>query len=690
MAKANICLEHCINTPYVNREYSWLQFNKRVLDQARDASNPLLERCKFLAITTSNLDEFMKVRFGSLTNENKHTPDAVEDKTHMNAQDQMKAISLILPQFYRGTEDTYKELKEELYKKGLFIHNTKDMSEQQMAYAHDFFNSYILPQLSPLVLDAKHPMIQFTNCRSYLALHLVKNGHEMFGVLPILNSRERFVALPKGKKAHVILIEDLIYLFGPELFSSFEIVEKALIRVTRNADFEARQADADFEYDYDFSKLVEDKVENRIHLEPIRLEIKAENECPILKAFLIKHLAIKKRNIFEVKEYFDYDFLYSIDSYFPYSTLPTLRYPAFKGAVPRELIASHSLIDYVLKQDILLSYPFQSMSTLINLLNECAEDVRVKTIKITIYRLASQSEIVEALKKAALNGKEVTVVMELCARFDEERNLNYAKELQDCGCTVFYGIADYKVHSKIISIVLTDEDKVKFITHLGTGNYNEKTAALYTDLNLITSDEAIGQDGVSFFQNIATLDLKNGFTSLLVAPFGLKKGIIENIDEEIKKGEKGEITCKINSLTDMEIINKLIEASQAGVKVNLIVRGICCVLPGIEGLTENIKIRSIVGRFLEHSRVYSFGHGEKLYISSADFMTRNTDKRVEIATPIKDPIIKKKILHILDLLLKDNTKAKELNEYGEYLLPQTDAKNPKINAQEQLLLEARS
>ncbi len=330
------------------------------------------------------------------------------------------------------------------------------------------------------------------------------------------------------------------------------------------------------------------------------------------------------------------------------------------------------------------------MGTLISLLKECAIDSRVKTIKITIYRLSQHSEVIEALKSAAFNGKEVTVVMELCARFDEEQNISYAKELQEMGCTVFYGLENYKVHSKIISIVLTDNDKVRYITHLGTGNYNEKTANLYTDLNIITSDNEIGLDAVSFFRDLATLDLKNNFTTLLVAPFGLKKGLENEIDKQIALKEKGKITCKINSLTDLEIINKLIEASNQGVTVNLIVRGICCVLPEIKGLTETIHVRSIVGRFLEHSRIYCFGNGDTIYISSADFMTRNTNKRVEIATPVKDPIIKKKIVHILELLLSDNVKARVLNNLGEYTLTTIKENEIKINAQDTFLKEARS
>lgn len=687
MAKAATCLEKCINIPYTNREYSWLQFNKRVLDQAMDETNPLLERAKFLAITISNLDEFVQVRLGSLHNQNKTNRTLTENKTFMTAQEQIKAVSLILPQFYRATEEIYNVLKAELYLKGLSIHNHKDLKEEQKEQLGSYFSSYILPLLSPLVLDAKHPMIQFTNARTYLALKLVKNGHHMFGVLPIINTRDRFIKLQKGKKNHVILIEDLIYLYGPELFKTFEIKEKALIRVTRNADFEASLEDADVEFNFDFSKLVEDKVETRIHLEPLRLEYKADEEIPELKAFLTKHLGLKKNQVYRVNEYFDYNFLYSLSQFFTYQELAPLRFPAFKGATPRELITSSSLIDHVLREDIFLSYPYHSMSVLLSLLREAAEDIRVSTIKITIYRLAERSEIIEILKKAAMKGKEVTAVMELCARFDEEQNLSYTKELQEAGCTVFYGLENYKVHSKIISIVLSENDKIRYITHLGTGNYNENTANLYTDLNLITSDDDIGSDAVSFFQDLATLNLQNHFKSLLVAPVFFKDKILSEIDEQIKLREKGSIICKINSLTDLEIINKLLEASRNNVKVRLIVRGICCLIPEIPSISENIHIISIVGRFLEHSRVYCFGNN--LYIASADFMTRNTNKRVEIATPIKDEKVKKKILNLLNTMLSDNVKARKLNQNGEYTRINTGLNDKKINSQEVLLQEAR-
>ena len=383
-----------------------------------------------------------------------------------------------------------------------------------------------------------------------------------------------------------------------------------------------------------------------------------------LKQFLIKHLGIKKNQVFTVDGSFSYKYMFDLDRFFSVETRSKLRYPAFKGSVPAGLERG-VMIDTVLKRDVFLSYPFQSIDPLLWLLEECADDPRVSNIKITIYRLAKNSRIVASLIRAAENGKDVSVVMELCARFDEESNLSYARELQEAGCTVFYGIENYKVHSKIISIVLRDNGKIRYITHLGTGNYNENTAKQYTDLNIITSDRDIGLDGVAFFRNLATLNMDYKYRRLLVAPETLKSGLVAEMDKEIAKGPEGSITCKMNSLSDKELIDKLVEASQAGVKIRLLIRGISCLLPGVPGYTENIEIMSIVGRFLEHSRIYYFGSGA-MYISSADLMTRNIDRRVEIATPVLDSKIRKTIAKMLEIMFEDHAKGRTLGSDGHY------------------------
>ena len=659
MAKEKI---NAIKAPYINREYSWLQFDRRVLDQARNADNPLLERCRFLSIFISNLDEFVRVRLGSLVNLELHSPGYIDNKTGMSARDQINMILSLLPGLYKKSDETFMKLRRELKSSGVDILMHSTITETQKAKALQYFQENVVPFLSPLVLDAKHPMIRFENQRLYLVLRLERDGREMFGVVSMGMRIEPLIRIGGGKKVRLIPAEEMLYLFGDSLFPGTTVKEKSLLRVTRNADFEATVEDADIEYDFDFSKLIRNRIESRGSLAVVRLEMNTQSDE--LKQFLIKHLGIKKNQVFTVDGSFSYKYMFDLDRFFSVETRSKLRYPAFKGSVPAGLERG-VMIDTVLKRDVFLSYPFQSIDPLLWLLEECADDPRVSNIKITIYRLAKNSRIVASLIRAAENGKDVSVVMELCARFDEESNLSYARELQEAGCTVFYGIENYKVHSKIISIVLRDNGKIRYITHLGTGNYNENTAKQYTDLNIITSDRDIGLDGVAFFRNLATLNMDYKYRRLLVAPETLKSGLVAEMDKEIAKGPEGSITCKMNSLSDKELIDKLVEASQAGVKIRLLIRGISCLLPGVPGYTENIEIMSIVGRFLEHSRIYYFGSGA-MYISSADLMTRNIDRRVEIATPVLDSKIRKTIAKMLEIMFEDHAKGRTLGSDGHY------------------------
>ena len=659
MAKEKI---NAIKAPYINREYSWLQFDRRVLDQARNADNPLLERCRFLSIFISNLDEFVRVRLGSLVNLELHSPGYIDNKTGMSARDQINMILSLLPGLYKKSDETFMKLRRELKSSGVDILMHSTITETQKAKALQYFQENVVPFLSPLVLDAKHPMIRFENQRLYLVLRLERDGREMFGVVSMGMRIEPLIRIGGGKKVKLIPAEEMLYLFGDSLFPGTTVKEKSLLRVTRNADFEATVEDADIEYDFDFSKLIRNRIESRGSLAVVRLEMNTQSDE--LKQFLIKHLGIKKNQVFTVDGSFSYKYMFDLDRFFSVETRSKLRYPAFKGSVPAGLERG-VMIDTVLKRDVFLSYPFQSIDPLLWLLEECADDPRVSNIKITIYRLAKNSRIVASLIRAAENGKDVSVVMELCARFDEESNLSYARELQEAGCTVFYGIENYKVHSKIISIVLRDNGKIRYITHLGTGNYNESTAKQYTDLNIITSDRDIGLDGVAFFRNLATLNMDYKYRKLLVAPETLKSGLVAEMDKEIAKGPEGSITCKMNSLSDKELIDKLVEASQAGVKIRLLIRGISCLLPGVPGYTENIEIMSIVGRFLEHSRIYYFGSGA-MYISSADLMTRNIDRRVEIATPVLDSKIRKTIAKMLEIMFEDHAKGRTLGSDGHY------------------------
>ena len=676
MSKELDVMAKCIKGAYTNREISWLAFNKRVLDQAMDLTNPLLERCKFLSIFISNLDEFIQVRLGTLINQDEKDPTARENKTDMTAREQIDAILHCLPSLYKASNETYRFLKNELYDKGISIIKGKDLSERQLNVAKEAFHSQILPRTNPMVLDSKHPLYRFENFRIYLVVSLERKGREMTGVASLHTTTPRLIKLSGGKKVHLMRSEEMLLNFADSVFPGFTVKDKALIRVTRNADFDASAEDADDEYGFDFSRLIQTKVEGRTSNDVIRLETTVISDS--LKAFLLKTLGIKKNSCFLIQGCFDYKFMFRIGDFFDYETLSSLRYPAYKPVVPRYLSLSEDLISEVRKKDIFLAYPYQSMDVLLKLLEQAACDRRVTSIKITIYRLASRSKIIEALLKAAENGKEVVAIMELCARFDEENNLYNADMLRDAGCTVFYGIENYKVHSKIISITMEDEDGISYITHIGT----------YTDLNIITANREIGEDGAAFFRNLAVLNVEYDYPHLLVAPYSLKTRLLAEIDREIAKGEKGVIRAKFNSLTDRDCIEKLIEASRAGCQVSLVVRGICCLVPGVKDLTENITVISIVGRFLEHSRIYAFGSEgeERVYIASADMMTRNLEKRVEIAAPVLDPDVKKKVLHILSLVENDNVKARRMDNRGRYNKIQ-NLSSP-INSQEECLREA--
>ena len=673
---------------YCNREYSWLQFNRRVLDQANDLTNPLLERCKFLAIFCSNLDEFFMVRVGSLLNESKLDPAARENKTELTAEEQVNGILEVVKPLYKECSVVFSRLKAELAKNGMRILRPNELTIRQRAQCEAHFFESVLPLLSPMVLDAKHPMIRFENKHLYMMFELEKEERDMFGVMAIPPAAERLFRIEGGKKINLVTVEDLVSEFGAYAFPGYTVKGKAMLRVTRNADFDTNVDDADLEHDFDFSKYMKRKVGMRSTLDAVRLEIDKNSDR--LRSFVLKNLDLKKSFCFKVEHYLDYKFLFSLGKYFPEEKLSILKYPPFKGRVASELMPPVSLIERVKERDVFLAYPFDSMDPLVRLLNECADDKRVVSIKITIYRLDNHSRIVEALKRASENGKEVTVVIELCARFDEENNMYFAGILQEAGCTIIYGMQNYKVHSKIISVLLSENGEIGYITHLGTGNYNESTSKQYTDLNIITADREIGEDAAAFFRNIAICNTEYHYDRLLLAPQGLKKGLLKCIDEQIelaKAGGSASIVAKMNSLTDRQMIDRLYLAGKSGVKISLIVRGICCLLPGIPGETDNIRIVSIVGRFLEHSRIYCFGEGaaRKMYISSADLMTRNTDKRVEIATPVLDKRIEEKIFHMLTVMLSDNIKARVFLPDGGYR--KTEQVGVGIDSQNEFLLE---
>ncbi len=672
---------------YINREFSWLLFNKRVLDQSADLTNPLLERCKFLSIFTSNLDEFFMVRVGSLVNESLTEPSATENKTGLTAAKQLDGIADVVRRLYDVRAVCYNALRKELSANGVKILRASDLTPRQMQECKELFMRHVLPLLSLMVLDAKHPLMQFENERSYLLCQLEKDGRRMIGVVCVNPSIDRLFRLSGGKKVRLIPLEELVRLFARHAFTGYAVNDQMLMRVTRNADFDTAIDDTDLERD--FTEIMKQRVESRARMGVVRLE--TDRAGGKLKDFVLKILRLDPKFCFTDERFFDYKFLFSVGNFLPREEAARLKYPPFKGAVPDAVAAAPSLIDLIASHDIFLSYPYDSMDPVVDLLEECAKDERVSSVMITIYRLAHHSRIAELLCRAAENGKQVTVVIELCARFDEENNLYFAGKLQEAGCTIIYGMENYKVHSKIISVVLKEGDELRYITHLGTGNYNESTSRQYTDLNILTSDRHIGEDAVAFFRNVAICNTDFAYERLLVAPETLKSGLIKCIDREIEKAKAGEDGCilaKMNSLTDKEIIEKFVEASEAGVRIELIVRGICCLLPGVPQKTENIRVISIVGRFLEHSRVYSFGKGKDrvMYISSADLMTRNTDKRVEIAAPVLDGEIAERIDAMLRTMLADNVKARKLCPDGEYRRVETLGEA--LNAQETFLAQA--
>ena len=658
-AKRSFVKDTCIN-----REYSWLLFNKRVMDQAADKDVPVLERAKFLGIFASNLDEFFMVRVGSLYNEAVSNPDEKENKTGLTAQKQLDGICQVVAELYEERSNCYSALVKDLAASGVKLIRSSQLSARQLKECQAIFRLNILPQLSLMVLDAKHPMMQFENKRNYMLYDLSKGDRSMIGVMALNDNLPKLYRVGTGESIRLIALEEIIRACGASAFTGYDVKENMLVRCTRNADFDTYIDDADMETD--FSQIMKKKVASRARMNIVRVEV--DNENSKLKDFVLKLVKIDPKYCFVDKRFFDYKFMFQLGAYIPAEVAAPLKYKPFKGRVDDELSSAPSMIETVLDHDVFLSYPYDAMTPLETLLDECSRDERVSAISITIYRLAHHSRIADLLCRASENGKMVTVVIELCARFDEENNMYFARKLQEAGCTIIYGMENYKVHSKIISIVLQNGEDVRYITHLGTGNYNESTSKQYTDLNIITSDQQIGEDGAAFFRNISICNTEYHYNRLLVAPETLKSGLVECMDREIAKGEDGYILAKMNSLTDKVIIDKLREASCAGVKVELIIRGICCILPGVPGKTENISVISIVGRFLEHSRVYSFGKGKDrlTYISSADLMTRNVDKRIEIAAPVLDKKIEERILKILRIMLSDNIKARKLCPDGKY------------------------
>ncbi|WP_294729804.1 polyphosphate kinase 1 [uncultured Faecalibaculum sp.] len=652
-----------------NREISWLRFNQRVLEEASDPRVPLLERLKFLSIFTSNLDEFFMVRCGSLYDQMLFDPDRTDAKSGMTPKEQLQAIYKDARRLYAMRDTVYKDINKTL--QALFLANVsrKNLSRKQQKSLQQEFEHKILPLLSPQIIDAHHPFPHLINKEQYIFCELqMTNGKKRFGIIPVPSFLDRVIPVPDTSDNY-ILVEQLILQHVDKVFPKSRVLFKTIIRVTRNADINLNEKD--IEEDEDYRQYMKKILKKRSRLSAIRLEL-YKGASPEVLSYLCSHLRISPEQVFVSRVPLELKHLFQVVSGAPASRTAPLLYQPFVPQSTTQLDPDRPLIPQIAARDVMLFYPYQDIGLYLKLLKEAAWDKNVVSIKITIYRLADNSKVVDYLVQAAENGKEVLVLMELRARFDESNNIRMAERLENAGCTVIYGFENYKVHSKICLITYRSHGQIRTITQIGTGNYNEKTSRQYTDLSLMTGDPVIGQDAIAFFQNMQISNLNGAYRKLLTSPQQLKTAVMEKIDRQIQRAKEGQparIMLKMNSVTDLELIEKLQQASQAGVPVTMVVRGICCLLPGIEGQTENIRIYSIVGRFLEHSRIYVFGPDEdmEMYISSADFMTRNTERRVEIAAPVTDPALRRRVMTYFDSLLKDNQKRRELKSDGRYL-----------------------
>ncbi len=649
-----------------NRELSWLQFNARVLAEAEDENVPLLERFKFLAIFTSNLDEFFMIRVGSLCDMAAVDKEHTDSKSGLTAKEQLHLIYKAVEPLYARRDAAFSDVDSKLSAIGLRRLTMDSLAPDEQKYIKRYFKDIIAPVLSPQIVDSHHPFPHLEGKVLHIAALLSHKKTERLGLLPVPASLPPVVFLPETPSRY-ILTEDILLAYADHVFEMYDVLEKTVLCVTRNADIQVDDETFGVEGG-DFRKKMEKLLRQRRRMAVVRVEISR----PIsdhFKEYFRSRFEVSDAQIFLSRTApLKLGYAFSLGEHLPEKKRAFLSDAPFTPQQPAMLSAGQSLLKAALQRDILLSYPYESMEPFLQMIREAANDPAVLAIRITIYRLASKAKLVEYLCAAAENGKDVTALIELRARFDEQNNIDWSERMEEAGCKIIYGFEDYKVHSKICLITRRERGAVRHITQVGTGNYNEKTAKQYTDVSLITADERIGQDTGAFFNNMALGNLSGRYSRLFVAPTSLKNNILALMDEQIAKGKDGYILLKFNSLTDIDVIAKLREASCAGVTVEMIVRGICCLLPGVPGHTENITVTSIVGRFLEHSRIYVFGRGdeEKMYISSADLMTRNTERRVEIACPIDDPAVRTRLHDILYAMQHDTVKARVLQPDGTY------------------------
>ena len=664
---------------YMNRELSWLKFNERVLEEAENKKVPLCERLTFASIYQSNLDEFFRVRVGSLVDQMLLGGKIRDNKTKMTAKEQIEAVLHQVMKLNRRKDAVYDAIMGQLEDYGVRLVDFRKISKKESEYLEKYFLNEIAPVISPTIVGKRQPFPFLKNNEIYAVVVLqTKSGKEKLGIIPCSNTGfKRLVELPTA--GTYMLAEELILHYIPEVFERYNIKAKSLIRVTRNADIDA---DALYDEDLDYRDFMAELIKRRKKLAPVRLELTREMDGEIVDV-LCDYLELDSDYVFQVQAPLDLSFVFEIQD--TLRKTPELFYEKRVPQKSSQFRDGEPVFPQIREKDKLLSYPYESMKPFLNFLREAANDKEVISIKMTLYRVAKHSKIVEYLIDAAENGKEVLVLVELKARFDEENNIEWSRRLEDAGCRVIYGLDGYKVHSKLCLVTRKSEGQVEYYTQIGTGNYNEKTARLYTDLSLMTANVEIGLEAAKVFQALSMEETVDNVQHLLVAPRCLQNKVLSMIDEEIacaKEGKEAYIGLKMNSLTDKKIIDKLIEASQAGVKIDMVIRGICCLIPGVKGKTENIQVRSIVGRFLEHSRINIFGtqEREKVYIASADFMTRNTLRRVEVATPIYDKDLKMQLEEMFITMLSDNQKARQEDSRGNYEI--AEAQETPLNSQE--------
>lgn len=664
---------------YMNRELSWLKFNERVLEEAENKKVPLCERLTFASIYQSNLDEFFRVRVGSLVDQMLLGGKIRDNKTKMTAKEQIEAVLHQVMKLNRRKDAVYDAIMGQLEDYGIRLVDFRKISKKESEYLEKYFLNEIAPVISPTIVGKRQPFPFLKNNEIYAVVVLqTKSGKEKLGIIPCSNTGfKRLVELPTA--GTYMLAEELILHYIPEVFERYNIKAKSLIRVTRNADIDA---DALYDEDLDYRDFMAELIKRRKKLAPVRLELTREMDGEIVDV-LCDYLELDSDYVFQVQAPLDLSFVFEIQD--TLRKTPELFYEKRVPQKSSQFRDGEPVFPQIREKDKLLSYPYESMKPFLNFLREAANDKEVISIKMTLYRVAKHSKIVEYLIDAAENGKEVLVLVELKARFDEENNIEWSRRLEDAGCRVIYGLDGYKVHSKLCLVTRKSEGQVEYYTQIGTGNYNEKTARLYTDLSLMTANVEIGLEAAKVFQALSMEETVDNVQHLLVAPRCLQNKVLSMIDEEIacaKEGKEAYIGLKMNSLTDKKIIDKLIEASQAGVKIDMVIRGICCLIPGVKGKTENIQVRSIVGRFLEHSRIYIFGtqEREKVYIASADFMTRNTLRRVEVAAPVYDKDLKMQLEEMFITMLSDNQKARQEDSRGNYEI--AEAQETPLNSQE--------